>query len=80
MLGQREPQGPAHEIASLLIQWVGSVSPELGIYYSPISEGNCSPWCPGSGLQSLPMDMGSPVDDENMGGNGESQTFQVLTT
>ena len=80
MLGQRELQGPAHETGYPLIQGEGSVSPELGIHYSPIYEGSHSPWFPGSSLQSLHFDVGSPVDNDKMGSDQESQTFQVLTT
>ena len=68
MSGQREPRGLAHGTGSPLIQWVGFVSPEFAIHCSPISKGSHSLWCPGSGLQFLPLDGGSLVNDNKMGG------------
>ena len=77
--GQRDPKGLAHRTGSLLIQWLGSVTPELGICYRLISRGSDSLWCPGSGLWSLPLDVGSLVNNDKMRGDHESKMFQVLT-
>ena len=71
---------------ALIMEWVPCFSSKwnwslqnLGSRSSPISGRSHSPWCPGSGLWSLPSDVGSPADGHKMESDCESQVFQILT-